>query len=244
MIEFIEKKINIPVGKGTRVIPASVNFSRDVISANVVMNGFRFDYKSDDHHINVIQADTRFVSRSGKKVNFEIQCQYADKNFDDEYFGDVQVLVIAEVDKFTEDMRQALTLYPTANCDTQIINFSYPGSVLNAGEIFQFQIKVVNQSHLDMQNVRVRAIGSSFADVATSTGSFGGSVISNSFNLEAHSTHISEVFRGKAKQVTSSAQRIVTAQIYSWDANLDHILRDHSGAGAPEGELVTAIGAS
>lgn len=241
MIEFIEKKINIPVGKGTRVIPASVDFSKDVVSANVVINGFRFDYKKDDHHINVIQVDSRFLGQTGKKVNFEIRCQYADKNFDDEYFGDVQVLVIAEVDRFAEEMRRALTNYPTANCETDIVNFSKPGSVLNVGEIFQFQIRVINQSHLDMKNVKVRALGSTYADVATATGSFSGSVVSQPFSLDAHQSHITEVLRGKAKKVSSTAQEIVRAQIYAWDANLDHLLYDHSGAGSSEGQLITAI---
>ena len=44
-----------------------------------------------------IEADTDIVSISGNKVTFRVECNYADKNFDDSYKGYVTALVIAEV---------------------------------------------------------------------------------------------------------------------------------------------------
>jgi len=69
-----------------------------VIRAGVALNGFNLDFTGDvDRHINVVEADTDFVSITGNTVNFEVQCQYADVNFDDPYGGYVTVLVVAEV---------------------------------------------------------------------------------------------------------------------------------------------------
>ncbi|MCZ6856590.1 MAG: hypothetical protein O7F70_01190, partial [Gemmatimonadetes bacterium] len=61
------------------------------------MNGFKLDYTSNDHHINIIEADTDFVSIVGATVNFRVECDYADKDADDLYSGYITTLIIAEV---------------------------------------------------------------------------------------------------------------------------------------------------
>jgi hypothetical protein len=38
-----------------------------------------------------------FAGTEGEIVHFRVNCQNADKNFDDEYFGHVDVLVIADL---------------------------------------------------------------------------------------------------------------------------------------------------
>ena len=69
-----------------------------------------------------------------------------------------------------EELRQAVDRYETDNCKTEIVSFGIinGGSVLNQGERFRFKIKVTNQSHLDMKNVKVQAVGTSYADVVSS----------------------------------------------------------------------------
>jgi len=139
-----------------------------------------------------------------------------------------------------DDLRNAVDAYETDQCATEIVDFAITGnggSILNVGETFQFKVKVTNQGPLDMKNVRLRANGTSFADVALSTGSFGSSALSSSFNLDAHQNHTTGLFRGKCKASTSGAKDIATARVDSWDASLDHILIDHTGAGAAEGKL-------
>jgi len=113
---------------------------------------------------------------------------------------------------------------------------------LNVGETFQFKVKVTNEGNLNMKAVRVRANGTEFADVGLSSGPFGSNAVSSQFDLDPLQQHTTGFFRGKAKKVTgATAKNIVTAQILSWDASLNHILIDRTGAGAAEGKLNKVI---
>lgn len=96
-VEFRTVSIAIPNGKGRRSIEGSATFGSAVASASVALNGFKLDYASRDHHINVIEADTDIVEISGNQVKFRVECSYADKNFDDKYSGYITALVVAEV---------------------------------------------------------------------------------------------------------------------------------------------------
>jgi hypothetical protein len=141
---------------------------------------------------------------------------------------------------FINDLKNAVDNYETDNCKTEIVNFSITGdggAVLNEGETFEFKVRVINQSHLDMKNVRVRVRGTMYADVAWIFGPFLPYIVSGPFNIDAHQRYTTSVFRGRAKAVTGGLKNIVTARIDSWDASLDHILIDHTGAGAAEGRL-------
>ena len=97
-IEFRTSSVTIPNGTGRRSIAGSATFGSPVKKATVAINGFKLDYESSDHHINVVEADTDLASISGNTVNFRVECNYADKNFDDPYSGYVTALVIAEVE--------------------------------------------------------------------------------------------------------------------------------------------------
>jgi hypothetical protein len=98
-IDFRQSSITVPAGVGRRSIPASVSFGSTVRRASVALNGFMLDFAGADvdHHINIVEADTDLVSINGNTVNFQVECQYADRNFDDTYSGYVTALVIAEV---------------------------------------------------------------------------------------------------------------------------------------------------
>jgi hypothetical protein len=96
-LDFRQSSVTIPSGTGRRSIESSVTFGSRVIRANVALNGFKLDYVNSDHHINIVEADTDLVSISGNTVNFRVECDYADKNFDDPYEGYVTALIIAEV---------------------------------------------------------------------------------------------------------------------------------------------------
>jgi hypothetical protein len=65
--------------------------------ANIALRGFVLDFASSDHHINVVEVSTEFAGIEGEIVHFRVDCQYADKNFDDQYSGHVDVLVIADL---------------------------------------------------------------------------------------------------------------------------------------------------
>jgi hypothetical protein len=89
--------INIPSGTGVKEVEKAVTFSSNVTSAVVVINGFKLDYASDDHEINVIEADVDLDQIVGPTVHIDADTQYADKNFDDSYSGYVTATVIATV---------------------------------------------------------------------------------------------------------------------------------------------------
>ncbi len=97
-IEFRTSSVSIPNGTGRRSIAGNATFGSPVVKASVAMNGFKLDFASSDHHINIVEADTDIVSISGNTVNFRVECNYADKNSDDPYSGYVTALVIAEVE--------------------------------------------------------------------------------------------------------------------------------------------------
>ena len=97
-VSFRNPSITIPSGTGRRAIPGSATFGSRVIGAGVGLNGFMLDFDVDgDRHINVLEVDVDFVSIIGNTVNFVVECQYADVNFDDPYKGYVTVFVVAEV---------------------------------------------------------------------------------------------------------------------------------------------------
>jgi hypothetical protein len=96
-IEFITTRVEVPRGRGRRQLNGSVSFQRKVRVANIALRGFLLDFVSSDHHINIVEVSTNFAGSEGEIVRFRVSCQYADKNFDDEYFGHVDVLVIADL---------------------------------------------------------------------------------------------------------------------------------------------------
>lgn len=96
-IDFRYPSIPVPSGTGRRTIPGSAGFASNVRSAGVALNGFKLDYDSDDHHLNLLEADADFVRIDGNTVHFTVECHYADKNFDDRYTGYVTVTVMADV---------------------------------------------------------------------------------------------------------------------------------------------------
>ncbi len=96
-VEFITTRIEVPRGKGRRQLNGSVSFQKKVRVANIALRGFLLDFSSSDHHMNVIEVDVNFAGTEGEIVRFRVNCQYADKNADDEYFGHVDVLVVADL---------------------------------------------------------------------------------------------------------------------------------------------------
>ena len=96
-VEFRTQQVAIPSGTGRRSINDSVTFGSDVLRAGIAVNGFKLDYVNSDHHINIVEIDTDVISSVGRTVNFRVECDYADKNLDDSYRGEVVALIIAEV---------------------------------------------------------------------------------------------------------------------------------------------------
>lgn len=81
---------------GRRSFKGSAVFPRPVTSAGGAIEGFKFDFLDNDHHINIVEIDVDITGTPVNTVEFTFECLYADKNFDDRYEGYVSVLVIAE----------------------------------------------------------------------------------------------------------------------------------------------------
>ncbi len=96
-VQFATKSIDMPRGTGRKRIQGAVTFRTRVITAAVALNGFKLDFLNDDHHVNIVEADVDIDTINVDTVVFTVECNYADKNFDDPYQGYVTVLVIAEV---------------------------------------------------------------------------------------------------------------------------------------------------
>jgi hypothetical protein len=96
-VDFRTPRVAIPSGTGRRSINDSVTFGSRVLRAGIAVNGFKLDYVDSDHHINIVEIDTDITSVSGNTVNFRVECDYSDKNFDDNYRGEVVAMIIAEV---------------------------------------------------------------------------------------------------------------------------------------------------
>jgi hypothetical protein len=96
-LQFSYPSITVPSGTGRRTIPGSATFGSTVRSAGVALNGFQFNFDDEDHHIDIVEADTDFAGISGNTVNFNVECNYSDKNGDDSYSGYVTVMVVADV---------------------------------------------------------------------------------------------------------------------------------------------------
>jgi hypothetical protein len=82
-------------------VECRVDFSSPVQSAAVVLNGFKFNYLTSDHHTDVVEADLDFVrigsGNESDKVFFAIDTEQRDKGPQERYNGYVTATVIANV---------------------------------------------------------------------------------------------------------------------------------------------------
>ena len=68
--DFRNVSIGIPSGTGRRSIEGSATFDSAFQKANVALNGFKLDYVSSDHHINIVEADTDILLSPGIPLIF------------------------------------------------------------------------------------------------------------------------------------------------------------------------------
>lgn len=96
-LEFRTVPVNISRDVGRRSIEDTVVFNSRVTSAAAALNGFKLDITQQDRPMNVVEADTDIVRVENNTVRFRVECNLADKNFDDPYEGHVTVLIIAQL---------------------------------------------------------------------------------------------------------------------------------------------------
>lgn len=145
---------------------------------------------------------------------------------------------------FFEDFRKAIDDYDGDSMEVKLVGYQFlgAGSKLNPGEWFRCQVRVANQGHLDLKNVVVGINGTTYAKVNLAYGNPGSFVTVSMGNMAAHSSKQSSAWiYGYAVKETSGVKDIITARVYTWDADLDHLLRDHSAWGPKEGKINVEI---
>jgi len=145
---------------------------------------------------------------------------------------------------FFEDFRNAMDTYDGEHMDVKLVAYQFlgAGSMLNPGEWFRCQVQVFNTGHLDLKGVTVNIDKTSYAKVSLSRSNPVSSVSVNFGNISAHGSAQSGVWiYGYATASTSGTKDVITARIGRWDADLDHLLRDHSGWGPREGKINVEI---
>lgn len=145
---------------------------------------------------------------------------------------------------FFNDFRKAIDTYDGDSMDVKLVAYQFlgPGNKLNPGEWFRCQVQVFNNGHLDLKGVTVSINGTSYAKVNLTPSHPVSSVRLSFGDMAAHSSRQSSAWiYGYATAATSGAKDVITARIASWDANLDHLLKDHSSWGPLEGKINVEI---
>lgn len=138
---------------------------------------------------------------------------------------------------FFNDMKKAVETYPTEFIELDIIDLSFPGSVLNQGEEGSFKVQVTNRGALNLTDVTVKVKGVNGAQVKTGGAAdtnYRSEFVTGKSQLEKLNAHgDSEVIGGspmkfKAPGSPQPAGNLLEVTIQDWDGNLDHIMLAHS----------------
>jgi hypothetical protein len=165
---------------------------------------------------------------------------------------------------FFDDMNDALAVYPVDDVLIEIIDFSAPGDVLNQDEEATFKVKVTNTGPLNLTGVTLRVQGrhgarlkrppigvpntplrESRAAAAITASLYVDELVSAALpDIRGHGgSRTSETFTLKAPDAPQASQILIKATLEAWNANLDHILNDHSDPlpDAPKGTYSTEV---
>jgi hypothetical protein len=139
------------------------------------------------------------------------------------------------------ELAKAIRDYPDEGCELEIVGYDIvagpgglpPGSKLNVGDEFEFRVKVSNKGPLKMTDVKVKVIGSAYADVGLDDATtFSSTALSSAYDIAPGRDFTTGPFRAKTKlQTAGMSFPIVGAQIAEWDAKLSNLLENASGDG-------------
>lgn len=145
---------------------------------------------------------------------------------------------------FFDDFRNALEAYPGDSMDVNLVAYQFlgMGSMLNPGEWFRCQVQVFNNGHLNLKGVTVSVNSTPYAKVSLTQSNPVSAVTVSFGDMPAHSSRQSSAWvYGQAIAPTSGAKDVITARIAAWDADLNHLLTNHTSWGPPEGKINVEI---
>ena len=153
---------------------------------------------------------------------------------------------------FFDDFAKAVTDYPMTSVTLSIVNVvvsaGTPGAV-NVNEVWQFQVRVANNGHLNLANVMLHIEGQNGATVGQ-WNLFGTSFSAETFldipGINAHSTLDGPALLFKApsaaKPLGTMLVKAHISNIRMFTVNLDHILNGHGAhANPPAGTFAAQI---
>lgn len=142
---------------------------------------------------------------------------------------------------FFDDFASGISGYPAASVTLSIVSLtaqppSTPGAV-NVNEVWSFRIMVQNNGNLNMKNVVLQYRGLSGALVSPNLlipFSAGPLMTATLASVPAHGSGSIGLFYFKAPATqTATPVQLIEAHLAAWDADLDHLLNNHSGAANP-----------
>lgn len=96
-LEFGIRRVEIPRHKGAYQKTEVFTFARPVRTAHVALNGFDLDFTREDHRIDRLAIDARFLAKRGNDVEVQVTAIFRDQLDQHSYEGFVDVLVIADL---------------------------------------------------------------------------------------------------------------------------------------------------
>jgi hypothetical protein len=138
---------------------------------------------------------------------------------------------MAYFDDFAKAVNDYASISVTLSIVDVVVQTGTSGSI-NINEVWAFHVRVSNQGQLNMVGVTLHIEGQNGAVVSkTAAGPWSPSIISGSLTVHAHGTpqDTEKLFFKAPGAVKAAGTALVRAHIQTFDANLDHILNDHSG---------------
>ncbi len=135
---------------------------------------------------------------------------------------------------FIDDFANAVTNYPAASVVLSIVDKApvapATAGAVNINEVWSFQVRIANGGHLNMTNVSLHVEGVNGAQVSSAAaGPWAASMTHGALTVNAHGTQDTVNLYFKAPAVIKPAgTTLVSTHIAGFDANLNHILNDHS----------------
>jgi len=141
---------------------------------------------------------------------------------------------------FFDDFAKAVENYPSISVTLRIVDVAFvsgaQGPEVNVNDVYKFQVRVINNGHLNLTNVLLHIQGQNGAQVsAFAAGPFSAGIVSSGLGLtvNAHGSQDTADFYFNATAASPAEVVLVRAHISRFNANLNHILDDHSSHADP-----------
>jgi hypothetical protein len=136
-----------------------------------------------------------------------------------------------------DDLISAANDYPTTDVVLEIVNVTFPGSVINTNEEGTFKVKIHNNGSLELDNVKLTITGENGVQVkgTAASATYGPSLGLNPADPIAPNSTVTLPASGdplgfKAPSSSfSTSKTLIKATLSEYDVNLDTLLTDLDG---------------